>query len=193
MRVSVIALTAAAILAGASTVRADDVTDQINEALVAYQKKDIPTAVAALDAAANLLRQARADVFRKLLPEPAAGWEADEPEVNVLPAVAMGVGSTVSRRYRKDDDQVTLEISVDGPMVQGMGAMLNSPMLAATGAKQVVIGGKRMAFIKDDNAYFMLVANRVLVKVSGSRGTPDAALRAYAGAVDTAALENSLR
>ena len=56
-------------LAGA---RADDVTDQINEALKAYRSHDTQTAIAALDAAANLLRQSRADGLKKLLPDRAA-------------------------------------------------------------------------------------------------------------------------
>ena len=43
-------------------------TDQINEALKAYQNHDTQTAIAALDAAANLLRQARAEGLKKLLP-----------------------------------------------------------------------------------------------------------------------------
>ena len=53
------------IIATASGARADDVTDQINEALKAYQNHDTQTAVAALDGAANLLRQARAEGLKK--------------------------------------------------------------------------------------------------------------------------------
>ncbi len=52
------------VLAMAPGTRADDVTDQINEALKAYQNHDTQTAIAALDAAANLLRQARADALK---------------------------------------------------------------------------------------------------------------------------------
>ena len=70
-RLAVLAL-GVALVPGA---RADDVTDQINEALKAYQNHDTQTAIAALDAAANLLRQARAESLKKLLPPHAAGLD----------------------------------------------------------------------------------------------------------------------
>ncbi len=187
------ALFALLLLAACFPARADEVSEQINEALAAYQKKDTATALAALDAAANLLRQARAETFKQLLPAALPGWIAAEPEVNVLQGVVLGGGSTASRRYSKGDDQVTVEIAVDGPVVQGMAAMLSGPILAATGARQVVINGKRMAYMKDDNAYLALIGGRLLVKVSGNPGMPDEALRAYAGALDFAAIEKSVR
>jgi hypothetical protein len=48
-------------IATVSGAHADDVIDQINEALQAYQNHDTQTAITALDAASNLLRQSRAD------------------------------------------------------------------------------------------------------------------------------------
>ena len=70
------------IVACAAGAQADDVTDQIDEALKAYRSHDPQTAIAALDAAANLLRQSRADGLKKLLPAAPPGWTADEAEGN---------------------------------------------------------------------------------------------------------------
>src|ERR1700676_2708289 len=57
---------------------ADDVTNQINEALTAYGRKDLPTAIAGLEAALNLMRQSRADTYGALLPAAIPGWTADD-------------------------------------------------------------------------------------------------------------------
>ena len=173
--------------------RADEITDQISEATAAYQKKDLATALAALDAAANLLRQARGDLFKTALPRPLPGWTAEDAEVNVAAAAVMGGGITASRKYQKGDDQVTVELMADGPIVASMAALLSSPVLAMGGARQVVISGRRMAYMKDDNAYLSMVADRVLVKIGANRGVPDEALRAYVAATDFAAIDKLVR
>jgi len=46
-------------------------------ARLAEEHGETQTAIAALDAASNLMRQLRADVLKKLLPPPPAGWTAD--------------------------------------------------------------------------------------------------------------------
>ena len=169
--------------------RADDVTDQINEALKAYQNHDSQTAIAALDAAANLLRQARADALKKLLPAPPSGWTADDAEGSAVGAAMLGGGTTASRKYHNADQQVEVEIMADSPMLQGMAALLGSPFAAAGGMKTVVIGGRRMSYTQNDNSYMTLVADKVIVKVSGSKDVPDAALKGFIGGIDFAAVE----
>src|SRR5689334_7349019 len=83
----------------ASVARADDVTDQVNEALKAYQNHDTQTAIAALDAATNLLRQSRAEALKKLLPAVPPGWTADEAESTAVGVAMLGGGITASRTY----------------------------------------------------------------------------------------------
>ena len=62
-------------IATVSAAHADDVTDQINEALQAYQNHDTQTAITALDAASNLLRQSRADGLKTPAAAAAAGLD----------------------------------------------------------------------------------------------------------------------
>jgi hypothetical protein len=169
--------------------RADDVTDQINEALKAYQNHDAQTAIAALDAAANLLRQARAEALKKLLPAAPSGWTADDAEGSAVGAAMLGGGTTASRKYHDGDQQVEVEIMADSPMLQGMAALLSSPFAAAGGMKTVVIGGRRMSYTPSDNSYVTLVADKVIVKVSGNKDVPDAALKGFVGAIDYAGIE----
>jgi hypothetical protein len=170
-------------------VRADDVTDQINEALKAHQNHDTQTAIAALDAAANLLRQSRAEGLKKLLPAVPPGWTADDAESTAVGAAMLGGGNTASRTYHNGNQRVEVQIIADSPMLQGMAALLNSPLAAMGGMKTVVVGGRRMSYTDNDNSYMTLVADKVIVKVEGSKDTPDPTLKSFIGAIDFSAIE----
>src|SRR5690242_7730585 len=107
MRLRLLALPV--MLAVAPVARADDVTDQINEALKAYQNHDTQTAIAALDAASNLLRQGRADALKKLLPAVPPGWNADDAESSAVSVAMLGGGVTASRAYHNGNQRVEVQ------------------------------------------------------------------------------------
>ncbi len=172
----------------ASTVRADDVKDQINEALSAYDKKDLATATAALEAALGLLRQARAEVWKTVLPDAPQGWTASEIEIASMGVAMMGGGTTAKRDYTKGDETVEISLLSDSPMIQGM-AMMFSGAMSGPDNKLVVIDGRRMMYSKGDNAYQTIVANKVLVKIEGSQGVDDQTLRTFLKAVKFAEIE----
>lgn len=173
--------------------RADDVTDQINEALKAYQNHDTQTAIAALDAASTLLRQARAEGLKKLLPAVPPGWTADNAESTAVGAAMLGGGNTASRVYHNGSQRVEVQIMSDSPMLQGMAALLNSPLAAMGGMKTVVIGGRRMSYTDSDNSYMTLVADKVIVKIDGNKDTPEPTLKSFIGTIDFAAIEKLVR
>lgn len=175
------------------TARADDITDQINEALKAYQNHDTQTAIAALDTAANLLRQARAEGLKKLLPPVPPGWTADNPESTAIGVAMLGGGITASRTYHNGDQRVDVQIMADSPMLQSLAALLNSPIAAMGGMKTVLIGGRRMSYNEGDNSYMALVADKIIVKIAGSSGTPDPTLKSFIQQIDFGALEKSAR
>jgi len=181
------------LLGVASGARADDVTDQINEALKAYQNHDTQTAIAALDAATNLLRQSRADILKKLLPQPPPGWTADDAEASAVAAAMLGGGITASRTYQNGGQQVEVQIMADSPMLQGMAALLAGPFAAAGGMKTVVVGGRRMSYTDNDNSYMTLVADKVIVKIEGNKDTPEPTLKSFIGAIDFAGIEKLVR
>jgi hypothetical protein len=172
-----------------SPARADDVTEQIDQALAAYQKHDLPVAVAALEAAANLLRQTEADALKAVLPPPPSGWNADQVDTSAVGVAMLGGGTTVGRTYHNGAQQVEVQIITDSPMLQGMAALINSPLAAAAGMKTVVIGGRPMSYAPNDNSFMTLVAGRTIVKVAGNKATPEPALHGFIAAVDFAALE----
>jgi hypothetical protein len=181
------------LVAIAITARADDVTDQINEALKAYQAHDTQTAIAALDAATNLLRQSRADALKRLLPAPPAGWTADAPESTAVSVAMLGGGVTASRAYHNGDQRIEVQIIGDSPMLQTVVALLNSPLGAIGGMHTVVIGGRRMSYSENDNSYMTLVADKVIVKVEGSARTPDPTLKSFIALIDFPAIEKAAR
>ena len=102
-----------------SVARADDVTDQIDKALKAYQNHDTQTAIAALDAASSLMRQSRADVLKKLLPPPPPGWTADAAASSAVSVAMLGGGITASRAYHNGDQRVEVQLTADLPLLQG--------------------------------------------------------------------------
>jgi hypothetical protein len=178
------------LIGAVSAALADDVTDQINEALKAYQKKDYVTASAALDAAASLLRQMKGDSLKTVLPDALSGWEAGEVEVSAMGAAMMGGATTVTRRYTKGDEHVEISILSDSPMVQGMAALFTA---AASGPdnKLVIIDGRKVTYSKSENSYQTIVANKSLVKVEASKGVDDATLRNYVKGIKFAELEKA--
>jgi hypothetical protein len=183
-------LLVAATMSGA---RADDVTDQINEALKAYQNHDTQTAVAALDAAANLMRQARADGLKKLLPPTPPGWSADEAQSTAVGVAMLGGGIAANRAYHNGDQRVEVQIVTDSPVLQGMAALIGSPLATMGGMKTVVIGGRRMSYTESDHSYMTVVADKVIVRLEGNADTPDATLKSFIGAIDFAAIEKLAR
>jgi hypothetical protein len=189
MRLRHVIVTLLLVGAMAPGTRADEVTDQINEAVKAYQNHDTQTAIAALDAAANLLRQARADALKQLLPPPPPGWTGDNAETSAVGAAMLGGGITASRVYHSGSQRVEVTIMADSPMLQGMAALLSSPLAAAGGMKTVVVDGRRLSYTDNDNSYMGLVADKVIVKVEGSKDTPDPMMKTFIGALDFAAIE----
>jgi hypothetical protein len=182
----------AVLLFGIATIsgaHADDVTDQINEALKAYQNHDTQTAIAALDAASNLMRQSRADGLKRLLPPPPPGWTADAAESTAVSVAMLGGGVTASRVYHNGVQRVEVQLVADSPMLQTMAALIASPLGAIGGMKTVVIGGRRMSYTENDRSYMTLVADKLIVRVEGNSDTPDVTLKSFIGVIDFAAIE----
>jgi hypothetical protein len=100
--------------------RADEISDQINEALKAYEKHDLGKTATALDAASALVRQAKADVWKAMLPEPLAGWTAADAESATVGNALFGGGVGVSRTYTKGDHSIEISFIADSPMMQGL-------------------------------------------------------------------------
>jgi len=190
MKTRIIAVALAICLAGPAL--ADDVTDQIDEAVKAYNKKDMPTAIAALEAAANMLRQKRADTYGALLPPPPSGWTADDVQTVSAGMAMMGGGASASRKYHNGNDTVTVSILADSPLLQVMTNFASSGFAAASGVRTQIVNGRRTIFMKDEGSYTSIVADKVLVRVEG-RGQSEDTLKKFLTAVDFAAVEQAAK
>jgi hypothetical protein len=193
MRLRHVVLVLLACVAGGPAARADDVSDEIDKASAAWRAHDSKGAIAALEAAANLLRQGRADTLKVLLPPPPPGWTADPAETSAVSVAMLGGGTTASRTYHNGSQRVQVQITTDSPMLQGMAALISGPLAAASGIKTVMVGGRALSYTENDNGYMTLIGDKVLVKVDGSKDTPDPALRDFVASIDFDAVEKLAR
>jgi hypothetical protein len=186
IRVLLLSLLVAA--APLSPARADDVADQIHEALTAYGNKDFTTAIAGLQAALNLLRQMRADVYGSLLPAAMDGWTADKVETISAGVAMAGGGTGASRKYHKGDAEVTVSILADSPLLQAMSALASSGLAVMGGMRTEIVNGHRTLYMQEDGAFTSFIGDRILVRVEG-KGQPEETLKQFLTAVDFAAVE----
>lgn len=180
-------LAAAFLVVSAGNVKADDVTDQINQALQAYEKHDLATAASALDAAGRLLRQSAADNWKAALPAPLTGWTASDADSVIVAAAILGGGVQVSRTYQKGDLSVEISLIVDSPVMQSVGGLLNSGIFNGDDSKLVVIDGRKTTYAKSEHSY-TTVAGKALITVKGET-VDDATLRSYLKAINFAEIE----
>jgi hypothetical protein len=174
--------------------RADDVTDSIDEAIKAYKANDFAAAAQSLDAAAQLVRQKRSDQFKAVLPDAPSGWTAEDATSQSAGAAMFGGGVSAERHYTKGDSSMTVKVFTDSPIMQGVLMMMGNPMFAnADGGKLERIKGQKAIFKnKDGSGSVNVVVNgSMLVQIEGS-DVKDADLRAFAEAIDYAKLGGML-
>lgn len=166
---------------------ADDITDEIGRGLKQYERGQYTEAAQSLDTASQMIRQKRGEQLKGVLPEPLAGWTADEPEVQAAGVALLGGGITVERIYHRGEASVTVTVVTESPMVQAVAALFTSPLLAASGEGKIEKIKGRTALVKYDRegrsgSVQILVDNRMLITAEGS-GVDLEDLKGYAGAV----------
>jgi len=182
-----------AILALASTASADEISDQIEEAIALYESGDYAGAVSELDFAAAQIRQLQAGKYSDALPDPLPGWESEAAETTAISGSMMGGAVGANREYTKDDATAEIQILAESPMLQAIAMMFNNPMmLTSSGMELIKIKGQKAALEYDtDNRsgeIMLVVLNTVLVTVSGSNIDQED-LEAYAEAIDYALIK----
>lgn len=186
-----------ALALGSAPLRADDVTDSIDEAVKAYKGGDYATAAASLDAAAQLIRQKRAEAFTKFLPEAPSGWTAEDATAGAAAAAMFGGAVTAERHYTKDEASVTVKFITDSPMMSAMMMMMNNPMIlnSSDSGKLERIKGQK-AIVKYDageksGEINIAVAGSLLVTITGN-DLSQAELKSFAEGIDYAKLADAL-
>lgn len=192
---SLVAATSLALLLTFSTdLLADDVSDQIDEAVKAYEKENYNTAITALDSASTLIRQKKGELVSKLLPEPLDGWQADEGKSSAAAAGMFGGGISAEKRYtRKTDgktETITISITTDSPLIQTMGMMFSNPMFMGQDNKLIVINGEKAIANQRENSLTSMIANKVMVKINGNKKVSTEDLKEYFKNIDFKAIKD---
>ncbi len=178
----------AGLLAGAACLRADPVTDSIDEAKQAYEDKDYAGAVSALETAAQLVRQQRAEGLTVFLPPAPSGWTAEEADTSAAGASMMGGMVSAEREYNKGDAHAKVQFVTDSPMLQTMLMMFNMPMMAGSDGGKLERIKKQKAIVKYDKggksgSINIVVNGSLLVQIEGNNLT-DTELRSFAEGID---------
>jgi hypothetical protein len=167
---------------------ADDVTDAVNEALQYYQDGKYSDAMTSLNYASQLIGQKKGGDLQSFLPQPLAGWEAEEATSQSVGAAMLGGGISAERQYNNGSSSVRIQIVTDSPMLQSMMMMFGNPMLAGSdGGKLEKIAGEK-AIVKYNAAdksgdIKLVIANRFLVTLDGNDASLED-LKAYAAKID---------
>ena len=181
-----------------SPVWADKVTDQINEALKAYEEKDYKAAIDELKYASVALQKLSQAKNQKLLPKPLDGWTAQKVDNsdNQMAMSILGGGSSMKASYKRGKEQVDIEIMANSPMIAMMGMMINNPALAASKKGTESYRYKRIKGIKkiDDKQteITLLIAGQIMLKVTGKKLKDAAVLEQYLDAMDISKLKAEL-
>jgi hypothetical protein len=164
----------------------------------AYQSGELRTAIQALQFAVAKIQEKINASLSQLLPKPLPGWTADEPETQSGGIAAMIAGTTLSRRYHRNDGaEVDVSITADSPLLPMMTMMLSSPMLLQSdpNTKLYTYDGQRglIEHDKDSDRWEikLMVGNKILVQVAASAVKSADPAKAYLKAIDLEALQKA--
>ncbi|SMO74577.1 hypothetical protein SAMN06265173_11266 [Thalassovita litoralis] len=145
---------------------ADEITDALDSAKAAYAEGDIQYAIEELEFARNKLLALKTDALGAYLPDAPDGWARTINSDMGAGLAMMGGGVGAEANYDKQDgsDSYTITLMADNPMIASIAGMINNA--AMMGVKVERIG--RQKFMVQDSEITGLVANRVLVKITGS-------------------------
>ena len=177
IRILPVALMALLVFAGVSF--ADDVTDQIELAKKAYRQNDFNKSMEALDTASILIRQKRSDSIEELLPSALPGWKAGRKKSKSFMGMLI-----VSRTYTKGVDEVEITVDTGSPLMDLVGALYTSRVVAGDERKLRMIDGRRVNYDTISNHYLAILNKKTLVKVEGTDNVAEEILRAFYKKID---------
>ncbi len=184
-----------------SMLYADDISDQINEGLKAYEAKDYKTAVDELKFVTAQLQKLDAAENQKLLPAPLKGWTAEKVDNSGQMAMSMlGGGSSMKASYtkkgEKETEQVDIEIAANSPILAMMSMMINNPAVLSADNSMSPYRYKKIKGVKkvDKNSteITLSVIGQIMIKITGKKLKDQAVLEQYLDAIDIDKLKSEL-
>jgi len=115
---------------GATSLQADEISDQIESGLKAYVDKDYKLALEEIKFAEAQIQELVNNENQSLLPEPPEGWDAKEAKTTSLGM--MGGGSMMSREYSRGKQTMKIEIAANSPLLGMMSMMMKNPMMMSS-------------------------------------------------------------
>lgn len=158
-------LTASAIaLLTAMPLAADEITDTLQSAIEAYEDGDVQYALDELEIAKQKLMGLKTGALSAFLPVPPEGWtREDNPDV-AQGLGMMGGGVAAEASYSNGSQTYTINLMADNAMVASLAGMINNAAVMGMKVERV----NRQKFAIQDSEIMGLVANRVLVRISGA-------------------------
>lgn len=162
------ALSAIAFCSMPLLVTADEVEDSIKEALQLYKEGKFSEASTSLQIAVNGINEKKGGSISSALPDAIGEWKGGEVN-NSNALAALGGGTTVERKYTKGDQDATITIIADSPMIGQVMSLMSNPAIAGlTGMKMKKVGGNTLTLQKDQGMGQLVVDNRFLIQMQGS-------------------------
>ena len=180
----------------AQSAAADAVQDSIDAARKAYEAGKYNEAIKELEFAAQMVRQKQAKQLEAVFPAPLADWSARKPKVQVAGRAFLGGGISASRVYEKGDARITIEITMNSPLLQTFLGFVGNPMFVGPDQQLVRVQGHRALLKFDPSAksgeLTLAVERKVLVAVRGRGIDSEEALLGYANGIHFQKLEEVL-
>lgn len=188
-------LLAAIAIALSAAATADEIKDQINLGLEAYESKDYRLAIDELNYAVAQLQEKVDAENANLLPEPLEGWTATQVENSSSAMAMMGGGTNMSRSYQRGPETIEITLMSGSPMVAGMLGMMNNPMLLSSSPDTKPYRYKRIKGMKktagEEIEVTLSVLGQIMYQVT-ARGSSEEAVKQYLDATDFQKIQQSL-
>lgn len=176
---------------------ADDIEDQIQAGLKAYQDKDYKIAVDELKFAMAQLEKLAQNDNQKLLPPALDGWTMKIDDSSTQAAMSMmGGGTSMGATYTHSNETIHIQIIANSPMIAMVGMMINNPMMAAADENTKPYRYKRIKGVKKTEGstteITLLLVGQIMVRIDGDNLKDTAVLEQYLDKMDMNALKEAL-
>jgi len=187
-------------LMGMAGARADEISDTIERAKTLYQEGKYSEASSELQFVVGQIQNLQAEQLKKLLPDPLAGWTAEEATASTAPMGFFGGGVSASKTYNKEDTGESIEIQIitQSPLLQTVMMWLTNPMMLAAepNAKLVRVKGEKAVekFSAQDKEgeLSLILEGKTLITVTGSEISDKNILYKYMEKMDFGAIKKTI-
>ena len=181
-----------------TSVCADEIMEQMNEAIKAYQDKDYKGAMDELKFITAQLQKMDAAENQKLLPAPLDGWKMKEGDNGGQAVMSMlgGGGTSMQAIYTKGSENIEIQIMANSPMISMMSMAISNPALMAADPTSTPFRYKRNKGVKKkegtNTEISLLISGQILIKLTGENLKDDKVLEDYLDHIDIKALKSNL-